>query len=111
MVQRVLGQADTGDDVEVKRLLHLVHVDVLELLCEDLSSGIVDEHVQSSEHLHVLVDHLLVRRLVEQIDGNDVRFAAFLLNLGLDRLRVLLFFACDVGDRDDSSLAAEEKSD
>jgi hypothetical protein len=96
--------------VAPKCALDIVKINLRKVLAQDLLGRIVDEDVQLSELLHVLVDGALASFIIHEVAGNEVALLAFLSDEFPRFLGVLLFLG-EVDDCYIGSFPCEEDSD
>jgi len=95
-----LGHGEDTQDVGTEGLLHNSQVDVLEVVHELLHSGVIHEHAELAELLHVGGDGLLAVLLNGNVQGEEVRLAAS----GLDSLFGVLSVCLLLGKIDEGDV-------
>ena len=83
--------------------------DLADVLLRMLFGGVVDQDVQTAQLLHRLRDHFLADALVADVARQQQAFPAFLFDLALRFLRVLVFV--EVTDGNVRAFFCEENCD
>jgi hypothetical protein len=110
MRHRIFRHSKHLQNVAPKRALHVIQINLANVVAHNLLRGIVDQHMQRAKFLHVLLDGLAARFIVHEIARNKEALLSFLFDHFLGLAGVFLFFG-EVDDCDVGAFAGEEDGD
>lgn len=110
MRHSILCNSKHLQNITPKSTLHHIKINLRNVLAHDLLRGVVDEDVQRTEFLHVLLDGFAAGFVVHEVSWDEEALLAFLFDHALGFLGVLLFFG-EVDDCYVGAFAGEEDCD
>jgi len=108
--QRELGHGKHLENVAAECALHVVKVDLGKVIAHDLLRCVVDQHMDDTVFVDVLLHGLLALGVVHQVAGDEKTLTALLLDQGFGLLGVFLLLG-EIHDCDVGALAREEDGD
>lgn len=110
VMERILCHSKDLKNVASECTLDIIQIDVLEILTHDLLGSVVDQNMDDTKLINMLLNSLLARLVIHKISGKEDTLATFLLDHSLGLFGILLFF-WEVDDSDVCAFTCEEDGD
>lgn len=107
MRHRILRHSKHLQNIAPKGALHIIQVNLGNVVAHNLLRGIVDQHVQRAELLHMLLDGLAASFVVHEVAWDEEALLAFVFDHFLGLAGVFFLFG-EIDDCDVGAFAGEE---
>jgi hypothetical protein len=77
MRHRIFSHGKHLQDIAPKSTLHIIEINLANVVAHHLLRGIIDEHVEGAEFLHVLLNGLATCLVIHEISWDEEAFFAF----------------------------------
>jgi hypothetical protein len=92
MVKSIFRHGKDLEDVASESTLDILQIDILEILTHDLLASVVDQHINLSVLIDMLLNGFLACVVVHEVTGDKETLVTFLLDHSLGLFGVFLLF-------------------